>query len=130
MSRYLVTGCAGFIGSTLVDALLAEGCEVVGVDAFTDYYPRDRKEAAHRDGGSHPAFELSSTIWVEAPLPDAALEGVEGSSTSPPARACARAGATDSSPTSTTTSWPRIGSPSPRRARAAARVRLLLVRLR
>ena len=45
MSRYLVTGCAGFIGSHLTDALLARGDDVVGVDAFTDYYARDAKES-------------------------------------------------------------------------------------
>ena len=50
VSRYLVTGCAGFIGSTLVDTLLAEGCEVVGVDAFTDYYPRDSQGGRGRGG--------------------------------------------------------------------------------
>ena len=33
-------------------------CEVVGVDAFTDYYPRDRKEAAIATARSDPAFEL------------------------------------------------------------------------
>jgi UDP-glucose 4-epimerase len=40
-----VTGAAGFIGSHLVDRLLADGCEVTGVDSFEDYYPRSLKEA-------------------------------------------------------------------------------------
>lgn len=44
MTRYLVTGCAGFIGSHLSDRLLSDGHEVIGVDAFTDYYPRLYKE--------------------------------------------------------------------------------------
>jgi nucleoside-diphosphate-sugar epimerase len=45
MSRYAVTGCAGFIGSHLTEALLDRGQEVVGVDSFTSYYPRERKES-------------------------------------------------------------------------------------
>jgi nucleoside-diphosphate-sugar epimerase len=42
--RYVVTGAAGFIGSHLAEGLLAAGHEVLGVDAFTDYYDRARKE--------------------------------------------------------------------------------------
>ncbi len=44
MNRVLVTGAAGFIGSHLCEALLARGDEVLGIDSFTDYYPRAAKE--------------------------------------------------------------------------------------
>jgi UDP-glucose 4-epimerase len=39
-----VTGAAGFIGSQLAGRLLADGHEVAGVDAFTDYYDTRLKE--------------------------------------------------------------------------------------
>ncbi|MBE9593896.1 MAG: NAD-dependent epimerase/dehydratase family protein, partial [Proteobacteria bacterium] len=39
------TGGAGFIGSHLVDKLLEQRYEVIGIDCFTDYYPRGIKEA-------------------------------------------------------------------------------------
>jgi nucleoside-diphosphate-sugar epimerase len=41
--RALVTGCAGFIGSHLTEALLAEGSYVIGVDCFNDNYQRPSK---------------------------------------------------------------------------------------
>ena len=44
MKRYVVTGAAGFIGSHLAEALLASGHEVVGIDAYTDYYDPAVKE--------------------------------------------------------------------------------------
>lgn len=42
--KALVTGCAGFIGSHLVEELLNRNYQVTGIDCFTDYYPRDYKE--------------------------------------------------------------------------------------
>ena len=42
-ARIGVTGAAGFIGSTLVDRLLADGHEVVGLDSFDPFYPEAEK---------------------------------------------------------------------------------------
>jgi nucleoside-diphosphate-sugar epimerase len=74
----MVTGCAGFIGSTLCDTLLADGCQIVGIDAFTDYYPRERKEAAIAGALRHPEFELVEHDLGGGAPPEAALEGVDG----------------------------------------------------
>ena len=43
--KCLVTGAAGFTGSTLSEQLLELGHEVTGIDCFTDYYPQDVKRA-------------------------------------------------------------------------------------
>jgi len=43
--RVLVTGAAGFIGSSVTDALLARGDEVVGIDCFDDFYDPELKRA-------------------------------------------------------------------------------------
>lgn len=43
--KYLVTGCAGFIGCFTVCALLKEGHDVTGLDSVNDYYRTDLKEA-------------------------------------------------------------------------------------
>lgn len=42
--KILVTGAAGFIGSYVARALLWRGDDVVGIDNFNDYYPRNCKE--------------------------------------------------------------------------------------
>jgi UDP-glucuronate 4-epimerase len=74
---FLVTGCAGFIGSHLVEALHKLGCSVVGVDAFIDNYSRRAKEsnlAACARGGR---FHFAELDLAEAPL-EQLLDGVEG----------------------------------------------------
>jgi len=63
LSRYLVTGCAGFIGSHVVEALLHRGHEVLGVDTFTDYYERSIKESNLETAQRESAFSI-----VEADL--------------------------------------------------------------
>jgi nucleoside-diphosphate-sugar epimerase len=67
-SRVLVTGAAGFIGSHLSERLVADGVRVRGVDAFTDYYPRERKEANLAGLADEAGFDL-----VEADLASADL---------------------------------------------------------
>jgi len=64
-----VTGAAGFIGSHLCEALLDDGEDVIGVDAFTDYYGRLRKEQNLSTLRGRKRF-----TFVEADLSGAPLE--------------------------------------------------------
>jgi len=54
----LVTGAAGFIGSTLIDRLLAEGRTVVGLDSFDPFYPENEKRENLAAATSHERFQL------------------------------------------------------------------------
>ena len=86
----VVTGAAGFIGSSIVDRLLKEGHEVLGVDCFTDYYSRQFKERNLAAANDHQNFKFVEGDLLELDLPDllsncqwlfhqAAQAGVRGS---------------------------------------------------
>jgi nucleoside-diphosphate-sugar epimerase len=67
--KALVTGAAGFIGSTLATRLLESGAEVIGLDCFTDYYARDLKERNLGPLRAHARFR-----FVEEPLQSVSLD--------------------------------------------------------
>lgn len=61
--RVLVTGCAGFIGSSLAKKLLDLGYQVTGVDCFTDNYTKWIKNRNMEKLLNHPQFN-----WIEGDL--------------------------------------------------------------
>ena len=63
-----MTGAAGFIGSHLCERLLADGHEVVGIDSFSDYYERERKEQNLSAARAQPNFTLEVVDLVDADL--------------------------------------------------------------
>ena len=63
MTRYLITGGAGFIGSHLADRLLARGDEVLAVD---DLSTGRAKNIAHLNG--HDRFRFQRGTILDAPL--------------------------------------------------------------
>lgn len=66
--HYVVTGAAGFIGSTLCDHLLGAGHSVLGVDCFTDYYARPLKQHNIRDALTHSRFQMREDDLAAADL--------------------------------------------------------------
>jgi UDP-glucose 4-epimerase len=69
--KALVTGAAGFIGSTLSERLVADGADVVGLDCLTDYYPRPVKERNLDGLLKGPRFR-----FIESTIQAADLRGI------------------------------------------------------
>jgi UDP-glucose 4-epimerase len=72
MKKAFVTGAAGFIGSNLVDRLLAAGVEVVGYDNFTT-----GRERFLADAVKNPSFRLARGDTLDLPAMTAAMAGCD-----------------------------------------------------
>ena len=73
--RLVVTGAAGFIGSHLCDRLLEAGHEVVGIDGYVPFYPREMKERNLANAKASRRFTLHETLIERADNLESLLEG-------------------------------------------------------
>jgi nucleoside-diphosphate-sugar epimerase len=74
--RCVVTGAAGFIGSHLCERLLADGWSVTGIDCFTAYYDRKRKERNLALARGHGRFSFHELDLAEG-VPASVVDGAE-----------------------------------------------------
>jgi len=70
--RAFITGCAGFIGSSLTDRLLSSGCTVVGIDNFSTGQRRFLDGAV-----KHPGFRLVEGDLLDIGALKAAMQGAD-----------------------------------------------------
>lgn len=68
MTKILLTGAAGFIGSHVAEYLLDQGHQVIGIDNFDDFYARSIKEQNIMACRQKPSF-----TFIEGNVGDVAL---------------------------------------------------------
>jgi dTDP-glucose 4,6-dehydratase len=68
MTRALITGGAGFLGSHLCDLFLARGHEVICMDNFITGSPANIKHLFGRDGFSFIKQDVTDYIHIDGPL--------------------------------------------------------------
>ncbi len=66
--RFIVSGCAGFIGSHLSEYLTNLGYKVTGIDSFSDFYPREYKEKNIEGLIKNPLFYFIEKDMLELRL--------------------------------------------------------------
>jgi len=66
--RFIVSGCAGFIGSHLCEYLTNLGYKVTGIDSFSDFYPREFKEKNIEGLLKSPLFDFIEKDMLELRL--------------------------------------------------------------
>src|SRR3954453_2718364 len=69
--KIVVTGCAGFVGSTLVDRLLARGDTVIGIDNFSTGQEKFVERAMEFEEFRLDNFDLLDKDLLNAALNDA-----------------------------------------------------------
>lgn len=66
--KFIVSGCAGFIGSHLCEYLINLGHKVSGIDSFSDFYPRKYKEKNIEGLLKNPLFDFIEKDMLELEL--------------------------------------------------------------
>ena len=68
METVVITGVAGFIGSHLAEKLLHNNFKVIGIDSFTNYYPKKIKKNNLKECLKNKNFSLINKDLIEIDL--------------------------------------------------------------